>query len=126
VAVLTREEETRWAEERQKSIERLIQDRGNNVRRVGALGRSPTSQASRSTQGHVVQEVTTKEGRGMSESRSTPNRPFEEEEKIVYKTDGRRVQERTRGHDVQHGPGHMQRISMSRVGYSATSSSSRR
>lgn len=131
-AVMTRKEETRWAEERQKSIERAIQDRGNNVRRVGALGRSPSSQgqgAVRSTQGMVGGKVahpaTARDGRSnskMPESRSAPV-VLEDEEMIVYKSDGRRAQEGMRNSDVRHGPGsgYVQKVSTStKVGYSAS------
>jgi len=130
-AVMTREEETRWADEKQKSIEKAIQDRGNNVRRLGTLGRSPSSQgqggaAVRSTQVNV----TPKEGRGnalMTESRSAPMRSLEEEERIVYKAEGRRVQERTRSSDVHHGTGssYVQMVSTPRVGHPATTFSRR-
>ena len=126
-AVMTREEQARWVEERQKSMEKAIQDRSNSVKRLGTLGRSPTSQgqggpSARSTQGNI----TAKEGRGnafMTESRSAPMRSLEEEEMIVYKAEGRRVQERTRGSDVRHGPGsgYVQSVSTSR----ATTSSRR-
>jgi hypothetical protein len=112
------------------------------VRRLGALGRSPSSQgqagaSARSTQGtltggYVAQpvNVSTKETRGialMTESRSAPLRSLEEEERIVYKAEGRRVQERTRSADVHHGPGsgYVQRVSTSRVGHSATTFSRR-
>jgi hypothetical protein len=131
-AVMTREEETRWAEERQKSIERAIQDRGNNVRRVGALGRSPSSQgqSASASGGYVVQPVKAKEGRGIAlttELRSGPAGSVEDEEKIVYKAEGRRVQERTRGYNGHgSGSGHMQRVSVSRAGTSATTTSNRR
>jgi len=129
-AVMTREEETRWAEEKQKNIEKTIQDRGNNVRKLGTLGRSPSSQGQGGATARSTQvNVTPKESRGntMTESRSAPMRSLEEEERIVYKAEGRRVQERTRGSDVHQGSGsgYVQRVSTSRVGHPATTFSRR-
>lgn len=119
-AVMTREEETRWEEDRQRAIERAIQDKGHNVRKIGALGALGRSEGT-----SVRQPGTSKEGRGnamLTKSGNAPTRSFEEEERIVYKAEDRRVQERMRVHDVPHdsnsGSGNAPRVSTSRVSHS--------
>jgi len=127
-AVLTREEEDAWSAERQRAIEKMQEKK--NVRRVGELGRAPSSQGnqggggappSQSTSRGYVQATsavpTSRVEVLMTESRSAPIRLLEEEDKILYKAESRRPQERTR-HDVQ-SHGYVQRVSTVKVGHSA-------
>jgi len=125
-AVLTREEEEAWLVERQRTIEKMQEKK--NVRRVGELGRAPSSQGnqgggapSQSTSRGYVQAAsavsTNRVEVLMTESRSAPIRSLEEEDKILYKAENRRPQERTR-HDVQ-GHGNVKRVSTVRVGHPA-------
>ena len=122
-AVLTREEEDAWSAERQRAIEKMQEKK--NVRRVGELGRAPSSQGdhgrapSPSTSRGYVQATSAVPTRVlMTESRSAPIRSLEEEDRILYKAESRRPQESRTRHDVQ-GHSSVQRISTVRVGHSA-------
>ena len=101
-AVRTREEESHWAQERQKAIQKMQEGKGTTRPKVGALERAPSPQGTSSVQ---PSQVASGGGRGdilMTESRSAPSRSLEEEERIVYKAESRRQQERrndaSRGH----------------------------